>query len=347
MRSEGDAVQGASVRTLRFSTREFEPHQQFDAWQEIANPVLDVRSMNDNPRNGYAAEMTARHLGQFVLATETFDPMAYEIGAAAIRRANVDHWVISLNRGGRTVMEVGGAVLSTPVGGISVRSLATPLRGEASADRMLFLYVPRDLFADHAAAFDAAIYRGLRPTFARLLSDFVISLERQLGSEEPVDLSDICDATTAMLKCCIVPNGDAVVEAGAALTTTLLEKARRHIKDNIHSPSLGTAELCQVLRVSRSQLYRLFEHRGVAGEIRRQRLVASHRMLSDPSSRQPVYAIAEALCFSSPEEFAKSFRREFGYSPSDARDKRPPMVAFVTQGEGNGQFHEWLLHLPQ
>ncbi|WP_222387632.1 helix-turn-helix transcriptional regulator [Rhizobium leguminosarum] len=289
--------------------------------------------------------MTVHHLGDFVLSSKTFEPMRYEIGPLAIRRAALDHCVISVNRGGSSVMEADGVILSTPAGAISVRSLATPLRGEAVAQNMMFLYVPRELFPERASAFDAAMIHGLRPPLGSLLKDFLVSLERQLPFITVKDLPGLCEATKSVLKCCVAPEPDAVEGAIGPLSATLAERARRHIRANLRSRTLCADELSVLLRISRSQLYRLFKHNGVASEIRSQRLLASHRTLSDAASRTPIYAIAEEFCFSSPEEFAKAFRREFGYSPSDARGKRPPSGR---TGDGmipRGELGEWLLTL--
>lgn len=342
MRSSEDGTAPAPSRSIHFSTRDFELHEQFDAWQELANPILDLKNLNPNLHDGYTADMTAHQIGEFILSNETFDPMAYEIGPAAIRRADLDHWVISVNRGGMSVMEADGDILTTPAGAISVRSLAMPLRGEAAAQNMMFLYVPRKLFPERAAAFDASIRSGLRPPFAALLRDYLISVERQVALVPPENLQDISEATKAMLRCCIAPEPDALHEAGGPLSATLLDRARRHIRANLSSPTLCAEELCTVLRMSRSQLYRLFERNGVASEIRTQRLLASHRALSDAGSRKPIYAIASEFHFSSPEEFSKSFRREFGYAPSDARGKRPPAERSRRVAGVGAVFGDWL-----
>jgi AraC-like DNA-binding protein len=177
-----------------------------------------------------------------------------------------------------------------------------------------------------------------------MLRDYLISLERQVAFVPLGDLQDISEATKAMLRCCIAPDPDAVHEAGGPFSATLLDRARRHIRSNLNSPTLCAEELCTVLRMSRSQLYRLFERNGVASEIRTQRLVASHRSLSDAGSRKPIYAIASEFHFSSPEEFSKAFRREFGYAPSEARGKRLPVGRSSPGGPG-GAFCEWLVNL--
>jgi AraC-like DNA-binding protein len=72
--------------------------------------------------------------------------------------------------------------------------------------------------------------------------------------------------------------------------------------------------------MSRSNLYRLFEDiGGVARYIQRERLLEAHAVLSDSASRQSISAIAEDLCFADPSAFSRTFKREFGYSPTEVR----------------------------
>jgi AraC-like DNA-binding protein len=72
--------------------------------------------------------------------------------------------------------------------------------------------------------------------------------------------------------------------------------------------------------MSRSNLYRLFEDTGgVARYIQRERLIEAHAIFSDPKKTQSVSEIAEDLCFANASSFSRTFKREFGYTPSDVR----------------------------
>jgi AraC-like DNA-binding protein len=72
--------------------------------------------------------------------------------------------------------------------------------------------------------------------------------------------------------------------------------------------------------MSRSQLYRLLEGEGgVTRYIQRHRLRASYAALTDPLDDRPVAAVAEACGFHDPSTFSRTFRREFGLSPTDVR----------------------------
>jgi AraC-like DNA-binding protein len=66
--------------------------------------------------------------------------------------------------------------------------------------------------------------------------------------------------------------------------------------------------------------YRLFEDTGgVARYIQRERLLEARAILSDLATTESISAIAEDLCFADASSFSRTFRREFGYSPSEVR----------------------------
>jgi AraC-like DNA-binding protein len=75
------------------------------------------------------------------------------------------------------------------------------------------------------------------------------------------------------------------------------------------------------LRISRSNLYRAFESvGGVARYVLRKRLHAAHAELIGTIDRQ-VQEIAYHHGFKLASDFARAFRREFGISPRQARER--------------------------
>jgi AraC-like DNA-binding protein len=100
-----------------------------------------------------------------------------------------------------------------------------------------------------------------------------------------------------------------------------LERIRRHIAASLGSPGLHPEALCGQFRISRSQLYRLFEPLGgVAAYIQEQRLGRAFAELSEAThGHRRIYDIAFDLGFSSEAHFSRIFRRAFGLSPSEVR----------------------------
>ena len=79
---------------------------------------------------------------------------------------------------------------------------------------------------------------------------------------------------------------------------------------------------------------------GVARHIQAERLREAHRALADPDNQRDIHAVAEDLGFYDASTFSRTFRREYGCTPSEVRatalagtgdippiraDVRPPM----------------------
>ncbi len=332
---------------LRFSTEALPANQQFAAWKEIVNPMLDVSLPADTSVNdGYRAEITAFNLGGLIVSSEKFDPLICKLPPAALRRGKVDHWLLSLYKTGSAVSRSADAVMESRPGALGLRSLTRPFEGRLSAVEMVLVYIPRDLYPALADSFDTLGDTVLSGGLHSLLFDYLLLLEKQLPHLRPEELPNAARVTKAMIANCLAPARKTGFETEEEdVSATLLQQAKRHIRHHVHSRTLSPDELCRVLGVSRSQLYRLFErHGGVAREIRLERLSASHAALTDPHDRRPVYEIAEAFGFGSADEFGRAFRRHFGYTPRDARQLRGEPPPRPPKDHG-ADFRSWLFDL--
>src|SRR5215510_463569 len=116
-----------------------------------------------------------------------------------------------------------------------------------------------------------------------------------------------------MVAACIAPSADRSQRSQPQIQVALLEKVRRAVSKNLHSPSLGPEKLCRETAMSRSQLYRVLESEGgVARYIQRCRLSEGFSILSDVSNTSPIAVVAARLCFEDPSSFTRAFKREFG-----------------------------------
>lgn len=304
------------VPAHHFGTSHLCRQDQFDAWTEITGSL----AANDPPagrKGGFAARLSGWDMGRIVLAEAAIPPSSFNRVGSHLRVGPVDQWWLSAPKAGSAIADNG---VRTARGQCRVRAMHRPFRGRHRRIEVIGVFIPRDFLPDAAAAMDQLHEANLRPELGALLSDYLMSLRRQLPTLRLEHLPPVLEATRAIITACAVPDPDTVIAASAAIHATQVERARQLIRRHLLSPSLGIDELCRSLGVSRSSLYRSFEPLGgVMKYIRSARLLDAHHALTNSADTRAIHEIAAERGFMDPGEFSRAFRREFGYTPSEAR----------------------------
>lgn len=299
-----------------FTTAGVAKAMQLQAWCGWFDTVFDVTV--DDPLEGFAATSEMWNLGRFGLNRVQAPRLRAVRSPHLIRRNPVDHWIITVGQE-RTLAEAGkqGSV-DVPAGAPFVTSLGREIVSLRDKDCRLQLYLPRDNFAALATVLDHAEGRPVTGAMGRLLADFLALLERNAPDLSEADLAGLQAAVHGMVLACIAPAARQSALGTAAIAVTRRETVRRIVDANLRNTSLGIEFLCRAAGMSRSQLYRLLESEGgVAGFIQRRRLRQSFADLSGQMDSRSISEIASALCFQDASSFSRSFKKEFGHTPTD------------------------------
>ncbi|WP_292436925.1 helix-turn-helix domain-containing protein [Mesorhizobium sp.] len=336
------------LEPLSFSTLKLAPEDQFTAWQAHVAPLVEVKLPdNKSPDDGFPADHTAWNLGGMLIVEQRAPAHSYMRSAAKLRSSSIDHWYVVVPHTGRSWTEVDRRVAEGQPGKLEIRSLGYPFRGRTTESESLFLYLPRDLFADAAGTLDANNNSILSGNFANLLIDYVNSIVTRLRDLTAEDLPRIVHATRSMIIACLAPPAEHAAAAEQLASVALMERARRYVQNNLDAARLTPDSMCRALGVSRSRLYQLFEPSGgVLHYIQSRRLLAAHLALSDPADSRRIVEIAEAFGFSSAANFSRAFSKEFGYSPREGRRTmvlpRPAHSVSLGEHEKASSFEGWL-----
>lgn len=302
-----------------FTTRSASPRDQYDAWCAWCQPVLEISPV-ESADSGFPAENQVWKLNG-LLVTKVSSPPAHMVRTnTSLRRSPVDHWVITTAKQGSIATTTAGRSIEARARQPFVWSLGKAFESQRSTVDRIELFLSRDTFRDVAPLLDAAIGSVLDTPLGRLLSDFMFLLERQLPDLAPMDALRLSSAVRAMVIACVAPSADRLEMARHQIDVGRLERVRQVVRMHLRTPSLGPDMLCQIVGISRSNLYRLFETEGgISHYIQRQRLLEAHAMLCDRQDKRAISIISEALCFPDLSSFGRAFRAMFGYSPSEAR----------------------------
>lgn len=310
---------------LVFTTEQLDPSTQFSAWQQHMAPLYDVRLPEGvRDRDGFVVSQKVWNLRGMLLIEQSAPPFSYERTAEKVRFSPIDHWQVSFLRDGRSWTSVDGRVAENEPGMINIRSFGYPFRGRALATEAVLLIIPVDQFAGLGGMPEACNNSTLGGYRAKLLIDFVSTIQAGLDRITAEDLPELRDALRQLVFDTIVPlvrERDAS-DYGASLG--LMSRARRFIQKNLMSRDLTPDALSRELAISRTHLYQLFEGSGgVLSYIRQKRLLAAHEMLADASENRKVSDIAQLLGFETAANFTRAFTQHFGYSPTNVRKTLP------------------------
>src|SRR5215470_6438845 len=319
-----------------FRTQPLPLQDQFEAWREWYTTVFDV--VAEPPSSGeFSAEIHLWTLDGLAMS-RTIAPSADVVRTKHHLRHNpVDHWIISYCARGAHSARTADIDVEVSPGVPYLWSLGQEfLHQRTHVDRIQFV-MARDTFRDIAPLLDAACGLALDTPLGRLLGDYMMALHRHLPAVTETDVPRINAAVGAMVAAAAAPSAERTAVAKPQIDLSRKERVRRAVRRHLRTPTLEPTTLGRLVGMSRSNLYRLFEEgEGVAGYIQRERLLEARVVLSNPATAQPIAAIAEDLCFADASSFSRAFKREFGYTPSEARSPVLVEVELGTRPKNRG-----------
>jgi AraC-like DNA-binding protein len=302
-----------------FTTQAVRPRDQFEAWREWYQPVFDVVPKGTSD-SGFPAEIRMWKLGGLAVSRTSAQSVTISRTGSHLKRDPIDHWVISYCARGAHSATTAGSWLEVPARVPFLWSLGQEFCHERThVDRVQF-FMTRDAFHDMAPLLDAACGSALDSPLGQLLGDYMSALEGRLSDLTEVDLPRLTNAVGAMVAAAVAPTAERIAVAQRQIELGRKERVRQAVRRHLRTPTLGPETLSRLVGMSRSNLYRLFEDSGgVARYIKSQRLLEAHAVLSDPANTKSISSLAEDLCFADASSFSRAFKREFGYSPGEAR----------------------------
>jgi AraC-like DNA-binding protein len=306
------------VMPVSFSTSGLRGQDRLGAWRNFFQPVLDV--VTNQPTRGFDAKIQLWTLGSFAIGRTKSPPVQVTRTKNHLKHAPVDHWVISYCAHGAHTTLTAGISAEVPARVPFLWSLGQEFTHERTHMERIQLLLARDGFGDIASALDGALGAALNTPLGLLLGDYMAALERHLKGLTDADLPRLRDAVAAMVGAAVAPTAERVAVAKRQIDLGRMERVRQVVRRHLRTPTLRPTTLCRLVGMSRSNLYRLLEAKGgVAQYIQQQRLLEAHSLLCNLGNQQSITALAEDFCFADVSSFSRAFRREFGYSPSDAR----------------------------
>lgn len=343
--------QNRKVPFTIFETGQSRAPDRFEAWRQSIGVMFDVEPLGKSLSPTFEASVLTYNLGELLVARTHFGDEQFSRSAKRISADGLDHYQVQLYYEGGLVGATKHNQMKVRPGDIQIVDMAQPHVSTAQGSSTIVLAVQRNVLTEllpDSADPHGIILAGDRGAGA-LLADYIKSLYTRMETVDAAEAPFVARATVNMIAACLQPSARTADRARVQIEGVIADRIKRYIGENLGSRELSPAALCRRFRISRSQLYRTFEPLGgVASYIQTRRLEHAFALLRDPMFQgRKIFEIAFASGFSSVAHFSVAFRRQFGFSPSDARadidfssasrDRQPRSL--------EAGYEDWIRHL--
>lgn len=298
-------------------SRGLSPKRQYDLWGEL-NSACAALPDPANPQDGFDFEVRAWHLGQGLLAQWSQSPQRLLRGKPRILADHRDQYVLMFSEEGSRAGDIEGNPIEIAPGRVCFVDLSRPFDFTRNPAASVGYVMPRGLL-------DEALPPGdrhgliLEGSVGRLLAEHLSSLKRHIGGLSEHHFAGVNRATRNLLTAALDRSEEGTAKAMPVVNAALLLRAKQHIEKRLDRGSIPIDGICRDLAVSRSQLYRLFKECGGVKAYANKRRLAKAKAALEGGIRGTIGEIAHRGGFSDEAYFSRSFRRTYGFSPSDCR----------------------------
>lgn len=316
----GKQSTAGDMKAMMFTTNTVNPVDRFESWRTAFGSLHDVEVAREL-RSGFEAK--AIHWQLDTILFGVYNTPARKVMRTAKRVASddIDHWVLRIPLKGKFRSRSNDGSMVIEAGQLGLGTFARPYTDDHTGGEWITAIFPRDMLP----ALDdfTANAEMLNNVSGRILTEYLITLARQLPQATCTEMNAIALATRMIITTLLMPENRNRNSSGHIEHFLTRERVNRVIRDNIASARLDPARVCELAGLSRSTLYRMFETRGgVAEYILRKRLTLVYRDLTDPLLWNfRICDLAERRGLHNIASFNRAFKRHFDCTPGDVRKK--------------------------
>lgn len=316
-----------------FTTAALDSKHKFDAWKESISIMCDVAPTKDGVPIGFETELESYMIGSILAVYSKIGDQTLYRDRRTIARDGMDHIMIQyFPKGGNQITTARGTLRAGP-GDIQIIDMTQNLSVTTCAD-----YSPgieEQLTDTVTMFFGREKFEALLPMIHRfhgrvlaagtplngLLRTYLQGLWQNAPLMTQKEANAVAQPTIGLLAAVLGETPDLLDQAQETIHRAALARVFNFINTNIENPRLGPNEIMAHLGVSRASLFRLCKpYGGVMAMIRERRLFRARQLLARSDTSKSIKFMAHNLGFDSASQFARAYRGQFGFSPSETRE---------------------------
>jgi AraC-like DNA-binding protein len=318
-------MQDGSPRRVHISTDMFPDEKRLAMWREVYGrgiAQVDIEPIGDEP---FHADVTFNLLPNVAIASGSRSAAHYRV-TRELAKGGRDIIAVSILRSGEASATQFGQELIGGVGSASVLSGVDPSVSTLNTDgSFITLALSRPAIAELAPDFAAAFGKPI-PADDPALRLLIKYLDAVLAADELAHPQVARSVSAHILDLVALALGARGDQAEAALGGAKAARLKA-LKSDVMS-MLGNGELSSELiagrhGISSRYVRKLFEQEGISftSFVLGERLTRVRRMLRDPRyAHLTIAQLAHACGFNDISYFNRTFRRQFGGTPTDVRE---------------------------
>ncbi|MDW4909740.1 AraC family transcriptional regulator [Streptomyces sp. ADMS] len=317
-----------------FRTTDVPAGDRFDYWQELVGRTRSSALVSDHAAD-FWAEQRLMQLGPVVVSQMSFMPTRYRRTPKLVRQADPELYHLTLLLDGGLALDHAGQTSTFTSRDLHLADSSQPYDVRSADDRQggvvtgMAVDFPKALLPLPPHRVRELLGRNLpgREGVGALLAEFVVGLNRQIGTLQPSDAPRLGTVVLDLMSAWFVQ----LLEAEASLSPesrgrATAERVQAFIRQNLHDLELTPPVIAAAHNISLSYLHRIFQQQThgetVAAWIRRRRVENAHRDLANPSLRStPIHAIAARWGYPRQSDFTRAFRAAYGMPPREYRQQ--------------------------
>lgn len=306
-----------AVPYSKFSTDAVNPKFRREVWIESMKPIYDIAPLEKNNSNFSAASQVWEAGGLFFGST-THDAQIMDRRRSKHNRFDENNYLLLLiyREGGAKSIYDGRPTEHHP-NDVHLLDFSRDLRSVTLNSRIEWVLAPHKKVGFDPEKHTTNIVLSADTATGWVLSELSAMIFNKLPSAKLKDAEVMAAMLAGSIRSLLCRTGNDLSKRQAATARSIA--MQRFVVENIHDLSLDVSTLCEQFGVSRATVFRDFEPGGLQNFMMLHRLDRALKdIASGPSIRGRIALIAEKWGFSSPAHFSRTFRENYGFSPSDA-----------------------------
>ncbi|WP_310619994.1 AraC family transcriptional regulator [Flexibacterium corallicola] len=332
-----------------FNTSVVAKSEQYDIWQTSISCIFETATPQAFKEDGFNACISSTWFNCMLFARTRCPGQTWVRTKLKAATDGLDHLMFQFYVTGEHTWQKKGDYLVLPRRGILVFDLSQEVTSITTHAETIVLIIPKLLLSQYIDISHNYHMKIFYPDSSLTLAlyDHVLTLDRLRTDLSVSEAQLLLPATLSLVSACInsTLNWDNPAQL-TALKSTFKHRLTDLIDRNLSNHNLSTLLVSGQMGMSRATLYRFLEDcGGVESFIRKRRLDHAAKLLSDPRNiRQKIYDIANEVGYKTEAGFCKAFKRQFGITPSDARNSYADIEQKNINIEGalDRSYEEWI-----